>query len=101
MDLRKGIIAPIASSAMIFGSILALCACDGRRALQETPLPPSQTNVTLEHFQPPEALDQIGEWYPSDWRLHLFRALMDTSWDSKIAGLRVADSLKPHEPVVL
>jgi len=80
--------------------LLALSACDGRRAVQESPLPDSQKGVSLEGFQPPEALDRIGEWYPHDWRLHLFRALTDSSWQGKVDGLRRADSLHPGEPLI-
>jgi hypothetical protein len=78
---------------------LCLLACGDRRTLEETRLPPSQRNVALESFQPPEALDRIGEWYPHDWRLRLFRALTDTSWEAKVAGLQAADSLHPGEAV--
>ncbi|MDB5050771.1 MAG: hypothetical protein JWO30_3842 [Fibrobacteres bacterium] len=87
----------LALSALI---ALGFSACDGRRALQESPLPDSQKAVTLERFQPPEALDWIGEWYPHDWRLHLLRALTDSSWEGKVDGLRRADSLHPGEPLI-
>jgi hypothetical protein len=81
-------------------SLLCLAACDGRRPVREAPLPDSQRGVALAAFQPPEALDHIGEWYPHDWRLHLFRALTDSSLKGRIAGLRNADSLHPGEPLL-
>jgi hypothetical protein len=81
-------------------ALVLLAACDGRRALEETPLPPSQEKVTLERFQPPEALDRIGDWYPHDWRLHLYRALTDSSWEGKVESLRRADSLHPGELLI-
>ncbi len=77
-----------------------LAACDGRRGLDETPLPASQQNVALEAFRPPEALDRIGDWYPHDWRLHLFLGLTDTSWEGKVRSLIKADSLHPGEPLI-
>jgi hypothetical protein len=80
--------------------LLCLSACDGRRALDDTPLPASQKNVALEAFRPPEALDRIGDWYPKDWRLHLFLGLTDTSWEGKVRSLIKADSLHPGEPLV-
>ena len=80
--------------------ILGFAACDGRRTLKETPLPASQTNVALEAFRPPEALDRIGDWYPHDWRLHLLLGLTDTSWEGKVGSLKKADSLHPGEPMV-
>src|SRR3954466_15113274 len=51
--------------------VMILAACDGRRAVRESPFPDSQKNAALESFRPTEALDHIGEWYPHDWRLHL------------------------------
>ena len=68
--------------------------------MEESPLPPSQRAVALERFQPPEALDQIGDWYPGDWRLHLFRGLTDTSRQERLTGLLRADSLRPDEPLI-
>jgi hypothetical protein len=89
-----------AGLTMAFALILALAACDGRRSLKEAPLPPSQQKVSLEAFRPSEPLDQIGDWYPHDWRLHLFLALTDTSWQGKVAELKLADSLHPGEPLI-
>jgi hypothetical protein len=86
--------------ALLLASVLALTACDGRRVVRESPLPDSQKKVPLSQFQPPEALNFIGEWYPHDWRLHLFRALTDTSWQGRVDGLRAADSLHPGEPLI-
>ena len=80
--------------------LLCLSACDGRRSLDETPLPASQKKVALEAFRPPEALERIGDWYPHDWRLHLFLGLTDTSWEGKVRSLIKADSLQPGEPLV-
>lgn len=77
-----------------------LAACDGFRSVQEAPIPPSQRKAALGGLQPPEALDHLGEWYPRDWRLNLLRALTDTSWEDKVAGLRAADSLHPGEPMI-
>ncbi len=85
------------------GLLLVLCivyACDGSRQVREAPLPASQQGVTLQAFEPPEVLDQIGEWYPGDWRLHFFRALLDTSHVGRLAELHIADSLKPQEPII-
>lgn len=80
--------------------VLGLLACDGRRAVEESPLPDSRRGLSLERFEPVEALDFIGEWYPHDWRLHLFRALTDSSWQGRVDGLRRADSLHPGEPLI-
>lgn len=77
-----------------------MAACDGRKALRETALPESQKATALEAFQPPEALDRIAEWYPHDWRLHLYLGLTDTSWQSRVNSLRTADSLHPGEPLI-
>jgi hypothetical protein len=74
--------------------------CDGQRRVREAPLPASQQGVTLKAFEPPEVLDQIGEWYPGDWRLQFFQAMMDTSHEGRLQGLRKSDSLKPQEPVL-
>jgi hypothetical protein len=79
---------------------LAFLACDGRKALRESPLPDSQKGATLEAFRPPEALDRIGEWYPADWRLKLFVGLTDTSRAARLENLRAADSLHPGEPLI-
>jgi hypothetical protein len=79
---------------------LNLSGCDGGRAVREAPLPPSQRESPLGSFQPPEALDYLEQWYPRDWRLHLLRALADSSWQAKVAGLRTADSLFPGEPLI-
>ncbi|MDB5105561.1 MAG: hypothetical protein JWP91_3250 [Fibrobacteres bacterium] len=98
--LPKSLVLAVPMGAILIGVGLVLGGCDGRRALRETPLPPSQEKVALERFQPPEALEQIGDWYPHDWRLHLFRALMDTSWSGKVESLRRADSLHPGEPLI-
>lgn len=87
-------------SILPFFFILSFAACDGRRALKDTPLPASQKKVALEAFRPPEALDRIGDWYPHDWRLHLLLGLTDTSWEGKVASLMKADSLHPGEPLV-
>ncbi len=56
--------------------------------------------MTLESFRPEESLDAIGEWFPGDWRLHLYRGLTDSSRQERIASLRRADSLRPGEPVI-
>jgi hypothetical protein len=88
-----------AAAAAIF-LVLGLSACDERIAVRESPLPDSQKGVALGRFQPPEALDHIGDWYPKDWRLHLFLGLTDSSWDGKVASLRLADSLHPGEPLI-
>ncbi|HKP96202.1 MAG TPA: hypothetical protein VJ385_10630 [Fibrobacteria bacterium] len=77
-----------------------LMACDGRRAVRESPLPDSQKGVALENYRPAEALDHIGEWYPHDWRLHLFLALTDSSREGKVLELRRADSLHPGESLI-
>jgi hypothetical protein len=79
---------------------IVFAACDGRRPIRESPPPDSQKRTSLSMFQPPEALDFIEEWYPHDWRLHLFKALVDTSWRGKVNGLRAADSLHPGEPLI-
>jgi|GEM_PF-1861654 len=86
----------------LFGMMASMTfvACDGRRTLAETPLPVSQQKVSLEAFRPSEPLDQIGDWYPHDWRLHLLLALTDTSWSGKVADLKTADSLRPGEPLI-
>lgn len=99
--LRPRMPLPFRSGAVpILLACLALSACDGRKAVKESPLPDSQQQVSLQAFEPPEALDHIGEWYPHDWRLNLFRALTDSSWEGKVAGLRAADSLHPGEPLI-
>ncbi|MEO7424709.1 MAG: hypothetical protein ABI036_05940 [Fibrobacteria bacterium] len=79
---------------------LALLACDGRRPVRESPLPDSQFGMPLERFEPPEALEHIGEWYPHDWRLLLFRALTDSSRTGRISALLGADSIHPGEPLI-
>jgi len=79
---------------------LAVAGCDGEPAVREAPLPPSQRDTPLARFQPPEALDHLEEWHPGDWRFHLLRALVDSSWQRKAAGLRTADSLFPGEPLI-
>ncbi len=79
---------------------LCLWACDGRKGLRETELPESAKAASLEAYQPPEALERIAEWYPHDWRLHLFLGLMDTSWQGRVESLRRADSLHPGDPLV-
>lgn len=93
MMLRPSVLIPAAFA-------LGLAGCDLGRAVSEAPLPPSQRETPLARFQPPEALDHLEEWYPADWRLHLLRALADTSWQAKVAGLRAADSLFPGEPLI-
>jgi hypothetical protein len=88
-------------SFLAFGFMLAcLAACDGRRPLRERPLPASLQTVTLEAFRPREALDAIGEWFPGDWRLQLYRGLTDSTRTERIASLRRADSLRPGEAVI-
>ncbi|MBW8888765.1 MAG: tetratricopeptide repeat protein [Fibrobacteres bacterium] len=77
-----------------------LTGCDGRKPLRETPLTESQRKVSLADFRPPEPLEQIAEWYPGDWRLHLFLGLTDTSRQVRIAELIRADSLRPGEPMI-
>ena len=79
---------------------LGLCGCDDWRPVRESPLPDSQKGMSLERFQPPEALDHINDWYPKDWRLHLFIGLTDSSWEGKVESLRLADSLRPGEPLI-
>jgi len=74
--------------------------CDGRKPLRETPLPASQRSLSLEAFRPPEQLEQIADWYPGDWRLHLFLGLTDTSRQVRIAELIRADSLRPGQPMI-
>jgi hypothetical protein len=54
----------------------------------------------LESFRPSEPLQQIEEWYPRDWRLHLFLGLTDSSRQDRIAELTLADSLKPGQPAI-
>lgn len=89
------------ASILACGLALAcLAGCDGRRPLRAWPLPASQQGVSLGAFRPPEPLDRIGEWYPGDWRLHLFRGLTDTAREERIAELLRADSLRPREPVI-
>jgi hypothetical protein len=83
-----------------FAAAILICACGDRRTVEESALPSSQEGAELSAFKPPEALDHIAEWYPKDWRLHLVRGLIDTAWESKVAELRLADSLRPGEPVI-
>jgi Tetratricopeptide repeat len=80
--------------------MMGLFACEGRKAVQQTPLPASQQGLALNRFEPVEALDKIEEWYPGDWRLHLFRALTDSSPIGRLKSLQRADSLKPNEPIL-
>jgi hypothetical protein len=88
-------------SLLALGLMLAcLAACDGRKPLRAWPLPASQQTVALEAFRPQEPLDAIGEWFPGDWRLQLFRGLTDSTRSERIASLRRADSLRPGEPVI-
>jgi hypothetical protein len=90
------------ASGLLFASLAAcLAACDGRKPLRATPLPASQQAVALEAFRPREPLDAIGEWFPGDWRLHLYRGLTDSTRAERIASLRRADSLRPGEPVIV
>ncbi len=96
--MQNGVVRIFRAGTFLIG--FCLLGCDGKRRVRESPLPDSQKEATLERFQPPEALDHIGEWYPHDWRLRLFRALTDSSREGRIAELRVADSLHPGEPVV-
>lgn len=88
----------LALSALL--ACLGTAGCDGRKALRETALPESQKGAALAAFHPPEALERISEWYPQDWRLHLFLGLTDTSWAFRVASLRAADSLHPGEPLI-
>jgi hypothetical protein len=74
--------------------------CDGSKPLRETPLTASQRKVSLADFRPPEPLEQIADWYPGDWRLHLFLGLTDTSRQVRIAELIRADSLRPGQPMI-
>lgn len=89
---------------LLLGAVCAIpilfTGCNGSRLVREAPLPASQQGLALERFEPPEALAQIGEWYPGDWRLHLFLALTDSSHEGRLASLRRADSLKPGEPII-
>jgi hypothetical protein len=87
-------------SLSLFVALLLFMACEGHRVVQEAVLPASQVGITLGRFEPVEALDRIGEWYPGDWRFHFFRALTDTSFDARLSGLQKADSLHPNEPVI-
>jgi hypothetical protein len=88
-------------SLLASGLLLAcLAACDGRKPLRASPLPASQQSVALAAFRPPEPLEAIGEWFPGDWRLHLFRGLTDSTLQGRIASLKRADSLRPGEPVI-
>jgi hypothetical protein len=80
--------------------LACLSACDGRKPLRASPLPASQQAVTLEAFRPREPLEAIGEWFPGDWRVHLFKGLTDSGRSERIASLLRADSLRPGEPVV-
>jgi hypothetical protein len=73
---------------------------DARKALHEAPLPASQRDLTLDAFRPAEPLEQIADWYPGDWRLHLFLGLTDTSRQTRITELTRADSLRPGQPVI-
>ncbi len=63
-------------------------------------MPASQRGLTLEAFRPAEPLEQIADWYPGDWRLHLFLGLTDTSRQTRITELTRADSLRPGQPVI-
>ena len=80
--------------------VLLFSACDGQRNLREAALPASLQGLALDRFEPAELLDHIEEWYPGDWRLHLFRALTDTSNEGRLASLYKADSLRPGEPII-
>lgn len=89
--------------ALLVAALLAaalLCACGARRAVEEASLPASQENAELSAFKPPEALDHIAQWYPKDWRVPLLQGLLDTVWESRVALLRRADSLRPNEAVI-
>ena len=89
------------ASALACGlALVCFAGCDGRKPLRETPLPPSLRTVALESFRPSEPLQQISEWYPRDWRLHLFLGLTDSSRQDRIAELTLADSLRPGQPVI-
>lgn len=91
---------PLVSSLACGLALVCLAGCDGRKALRESPLPPSQRSVALEAFRPPDPLQQIAEWYPRDWRLHLFLGLTDSSRQDRIAELTLADSLRPGQPAI-
>lgn len=100
INAKVAINARIPALFIAFLSCYCLSACDGSRTPEETPLPASQKRVALEAFRPPEALDRIGDWYPHDWRLHLFLGLTDASREGKVRSLIKADSLHPGEPMV-
>jgi hypothetical protein len=82
------------------GAALLLLGCDTGKRLREADLPPSRRHAALQAFHPPEALDRMAEWYPGDWRVHLFLGLLDSSREERIAELRRADSLHPGEAMV-
>ncbi len=69
--------------------------------LEESALVESQKGLAMERFEPPEALEQIANWYPKDWRLHLFQGLLDSSKDGRLKELKLADSLMPNQILVL
>jgi tetratricopeptide (TPR) repeat protein len=91
---------PFPARALARALSIGLAACDGRKPLRESPLPASQRNVALEDFRPRDPLDQIAEWYPGDWRLHLFLGLSDSSRETRIAELMRADSLHPGQAMI-
>jgi hypothetical protein len=90
------------AATALAAAALAAClwGCGDVREVEESALPASQAGAELGSFKPPEALDHIAEWYPKDWRLPLLKGLTDTVWESKLASLRRADSLRPNEPVI-
>jgi hypothetical protein len=93
MKRARWVLAVSASAVLFLG-------CGERRSLEEAALPASQEGAALSAFKPPEALEHIEQWYPKDWRLHLIKGLIDTSWDGRVASLRRADSLRPKEAVI-
>lgn len=86
--------------ATLFALTVVMMGCKGRRILHDAPPTASQQGLSLERFEPPEALDKMEEWFPNDWRVHFFRALTDSSRAGRLASLKKSDSLKPNEPVI-